>query len=65
MKSNPIRDRVRSLSDADLRSLILELSLSTRLEQSTLAMARRERARRKRADNRNKQALPKTSSAPA
>lgn len=65
MKSSPIRDRVRSLSDPDLRALIDELAFSTKLEQSTLAMARRERSRRRKAANRTKQTPTMTSRDPA
>ena len=50
------RDRIgqaiRALPDDELRAMILELRLSTRLEQSALATATREQTRRRRAARR-------------
>lgn len=54
------RDRIgqaiRELPDDKLRAMILELRLSTRLEQSALATATREQTRRRRAARRAAQA---------
>lgn len=47
-----LRERIRALPDSELRGLITELVLSTKLQQSVLATARREQTRRKRAANR-------------
>ena len=51
-KTDRIKQAIRNLSDDELRALLLELRLSTRLQQSMLSTATREQTRRRRAARR-------------
>lgn len=55
-----LRERIRELPDPELRELITELVLSTRLQQGLLTAARREQTRRKRAASRAAKAVKET-----